>query len=129
MELRVALPTECDDPQRWTDLVQSAVDAEVRKAQASVQASGLSFLGRDRVLKASFMAKAKSYEKKRGINPTLAAKDITSRRAFLRAGKLFHAAYRAALDLWRAGDRSVVFPFGTWWMGVHHGAAVARALA
>ncbi|MCU0691560.1 MAG: hypothetical protein MUF54_09175 [Polyangiaceae bacterium] len=129
LELRVAVPTDCNDPQRWTDLVHSAVDTEVRKARASVQASGLSFLGRDRVLKASFMAKAKSYEQKRGINPRLAAKDITTRRAFLRAQKLFHAAYRAALDLWRAGDRSVAFPFGTWWMSVHHGAAVAPGLA
>jgi hypothetical protein len=125
LELRVAVPTECNDPRRWTDQVQSAVDAEVRKARASVQASGLSFLGRDRVQKASFADKGKSYEQDRGINPTLAARDITTRPSFVRAQKLFHAAYREALELWRAGDRSVTFPFGTWWMGVHHGAAVA----
>jgi hypothetical protein len=129
LELRVAHPADCDDAQRWSELVQAAVDSQVREARASVESSGLSFLGRDRVLKASFIAKAKSYEQKRGTNPTLAARDITTRRTFLRAQKLFHAAYRAALDLWRAGNRSVVFPLGTWWMNVHHGAAVASALA
>jgi hypothetical protein len=130
IELRIVQPATADyEPQRWNELVDAAVAEEVRKARASVEASGLSFLGRDNVDKASFLAKAKSYEQRLGINPSLAAKDITKRPAFLRAQKLFYGAYRVALDAWRAGNRAVVFPFGTWWMRVHHRASVAPALA
>ncbi|MCU0690998.1 MAG: hypothetical protein MUF54_06305 [Polyangiaceae bacterium] len=130
IELRIVQPAGAHyEPQQWNEMVHAAVAQEVRSARASVEATGLPFLGRDRVLKASFLAKAKLYEQKRGINPLLAAKDITKRRAFLIAQKLFRAAYRVALDAWRAGNRSAVFPFGTWWMRVHHGAAVATGLA
>jgi hypothetical protein len=130
IELRIVQPASAhDEPQQWDEMVRAAVAEEVRRARASVEASGLPFLGRDRVLKASFLEKVKSYEQKRGIDPLLVAKDITKRRAFLIAQKLFRAAYRAALDAWRAGNRSAVFPFGTWWMRVHHGAAVATGLA
>jgi hypothetical protein len=34
----------------------------------------------------------------------------------------FYLQYREALDRWRAGDHEVVFPFGTYWMRVFHGA-------
>jgi hypothetical protein len=129
IELRIVQPTTADyEPERWNEMVQAAVAEEVRRARASVEASGLSFLGRDRVLKVSFLAKANLYEHRLGIDPTLAAKDITKRGAFLRAQKLFRGAYRVALHAWRAGNRAVVFPFGTWWMRVHHGAAVVPAL-
>jgi hypothetical protein len=37
----------------------------------------------------------------------------------------FEADYDRALARWTAGDRRVVFPYGTWWMRVHHGVRVA----
>jgi len=36
----------------------------------------------------------------------------------------FHVSYRRALEQWRAGDRNVRFPKGTWWMREFHGANV-----
>jgi hypothetical protein len=47
------------------------------------------------------------------------------RRTLLAAQRAFRQAYHDALDRWRDGLRSVVFPLGTWWMKVFHGAAVA----
>jgi hypothetical protein len=52
--------------------------------------------------------------------PRVAARDPIVRRVLLRAEKAFHAAYRTALEKWRKGLRQLCFPFGTWWMRVHH---------
>ena len=45
------------------------------------------------------------------------------------AVRAFRTSYRAALERWRAGVRDAVFPPGTWWMRVFHGAVVAGASA
>jgi putative transposase len=41
--------------------------------------------------------------------------------------KTFRASYRDALAKWQAGDRSVAFPRGTWWMSEFHKANIAEA--
>jgi hypothetical protein len=41
--------------------------------------------------------------------------------------RAFRLAYRSALDKWRTGIRSVVFPAGTWWMRVLHAVTVYAA--
>jgi len=45
------------------------------------------------------------------------------RIAAIRALKTFREAYRSAWERWSAGDRTVMFPAGTWWVVVHAGAA------
>jgi hypothetical protein len=75
----------------------------------------------------SFLQRAKSYETKRGINPVLAARDVWVRKACLRIQRQFQRAYAEALLAWKGGDRLVAFPFGTWWMLVHHRAEVLPA--
>jgi len=72
----------------------------------------------------SFMHKARSYEAKRKTNPVLAARDVSVRKACKRVLRDFRRLYADALALWKAGDRMVVFPLGTWWMRVHHRAEV-----
>ena len=49
----------------------------------------------------------------------------TARLAAIAELKELRAAHRAAKERWIAGDRDVVFPGGTYWMRVHHGARVA----
>jgi putative transposase len=45
-------------------------------------------------------------------------------RSAVAALRSFRASYRAALEQWCDGLRSVVFPAGTWWMRVFHRAGV-----
>jgi putative transposase len=77
----------------------------------------------------SFIKRAVSFEPKRVVIPTVAAKDPTARKALLAIQTAFRSAYRRALDAWKSGVRDVVFPPGTWWMRVHHGVATGEVEA
>lgn len=130
VELRCESPREMNgSTSEWCARVREAVSASVTKARQSVAAQGLSFLGAAAVMKKSFLQRARTYEKKRLLNPVLAARDVAVRRSFLRIEKAFRRAYRLALGCWRAGNRTLAFPFGTWWMAVHHHAEVHPAPA
>lgn len=117
---------ECSEAE-WATRVERAVAESVRRARADVGSSGIAFLGRDRVLKSSFLTKAKTYEEKRGINPRLAARSPETRAACVSSHRRFQTAYREAMKSWRAGARDTCFPAGTWWMRVFHGAKVEPA--
>jgi len=116
-----------NDADTWFARLHDAVADAVRRAQADVRAKGKKFLGRAKVLGASFLQRARSYEARFQFNPILAARDILVREASVRAERAFQMAYRIALEAWRGGNRSVEFPFGTWWMRVHHAAPVMPA--
>lgn len=115
--LRIVPPT----PERkhvWADRVRAAIGVRLRKLKRHRRP----FLGAHAVMAESFLARATGREPKRALNPVIAAADVERRAASLRVEKTFRLAYRAALRAWRNGDRFVVFPRGTWWMTVHHGA-------
>ena len=70
--------------------------------------------------------RATSFEALRERNPTFAV-GRNQGAAWHRAAaavKAFRASYRAALERWCAGVRSALFPTGTWWMRVFHGAGI-----
>lgn len=128
VELRIVpLPGQSGDDAHWASRVGEAVAKAAAEARAEVRKQGLDFLGATKVMARSFLARAMRYEQKRRINPILAAKDAVVRKACLRMDRGFQRAYRAALTAWKDGDRSVAFPFGTWWMRVHHDAEVLPA--
>jgi putative transposase len=106
----------------WLQRVRLAVASKVAEAHRKMQSVGRVFVGRAAVLAKSFAKRAKSFEPKRVIVPTVAAKNPRARRAMLAIQKAFRIAYRCALRAWQAGLRESVFPFGTWWMRVHHAA-------
>jgi REP element-mobilizing transposase RayT len=105
--------------------VAAAVHARVAAARTKMREAGWNFLGRAAVLATSFVGRAKSFEKTRQLVPQIGAIRPDLRRTLLAAQRAFRQAYHDALDRWRDGLRSVVFPLGTWWMKVFHGAAVA----
>jgi REP element-mobilizing transposase RayT len=113
----------------WRRRLTRAIARRVAEAHRLMAAAGLQFLGASGVLAQSFVQRARSYEVKRARVPQVAAKDRELRADMLRAIRVFQGAYRAALDAWRNGVRSVVFPFGTWWFRVHHAARIAPAPA
>ena len=74
------------------------------------------------------MRRARSYEKKRGLIPTFAAK-LPSVRAMLAAVERgFRIGHRRALVAWCEGLRDTVFPYGTWGLRVLHRALVEPPL-
>ena len=128
VELTLTLPPALEDA--YPDVkVRQAVSDELarqeREAQAEVKARGWRVLGPKRVRRLSPYRRATSFELVRDRNPTFAVgrgqRGVFSQAvAELRA---FRRSYRQALEQWRAGLRSVVFPQGTWWMCQMHGVA------
>jgi hypothetical protein len=110
-------PIEALD-ERLAAVLAGRVDAARRKAAQS----GSSFLGVAKILSASFVKRARSFEVRRKIIPRVAARCMFLRTRLLDADRAFRRAYREALERWRDGARNVEFPSGTWWMAVFHGA-------
>ncbi|WP_437541021.1 transposase [Sorangium sp. So ce367] len=106
-----------------------AVELNVQEAQAhsALQQQGRRFLGAERVTKISPYERVTSFEALGERNPTFAVgrEQGDARRIAGAAVRAFRASYRAALERWRAGVRSVVFPAGTWWMCTFHGASTS----
>ncbi|MBO6934196.1 MAG: transposase [Deltaproteobacteria bacterium] len=91
------------------------------EARQKLEAEGRSFMGARRVLRIHHTHRASSREEFGARNPMFAAAgDIAALRAAIRVRRAFDHEYEAALARWTAGDRTVVFPAGTWWMRVHH---------
>jgi REP element-mobilizing transposase RayT len=106
----------------WREQVGRRIALKVAEAHRKVSASGRQFLGRAEVLAASFAQRAQTYESRFGVIPTFAAKAWSVRVELARIERYFRKQYREALKLWREGVRLAVFPIGTWWMVVVHGA-------
>jgi hypothetical protein len=115
-------------PPHWSHVraplarIRAAIAYKGMQAHRKIRIAGRSFVGRTAVLTGSFVRRAVSFEPKRVVVPTVAAKNPEARKTLLAIHKAFRAGYRRALDAWKAGVREMVFPFGTWWMRVHHGA-------
>jgi REP element-mobilizing transposase RayT len=109
----------------WDRRLEQEIGNRITAARRAMKALGLRFLGRAGVLATAFEERAKSNEQMGRIVPQVVAVVPRARVERLRALRRFQGEYAAALHAWRAGDRSVVFPPGTWWMRVHHGARIA----
>ena len=107
--------------------VAAELDRLEVEARAEVAQRGLRFLGAAGATKVSPYDRATSFEPLRGRNPTFAVgrQQGDAWRAAAEALRSFRASYRAALEQWCDGLRSVVFPAGTWWMRVFHHAGVS----
>lgn len=109
--------------------IRGAALARARQHVADAKAKGLRFIGFDRAMRtprkratqgalgpAGFGAPAKPHVATR--YPELEAEYVGKLR-------VFRAEYRERLIAWRDGDRTVIFPHGTYKMRVLHGVAVA----
>ncbi|AKF03482.1 Transposase [Sandaracinus amylolyticus] len=112
--------------------IEEEVARQEREARAEVRSRGAAFLGARRCQSVVPHKRARSHEPVRKRNPTFAVG--RGRAAELREAVLelreFRRAYHDAMSRWRAGDRAVTFPAGTWSMSRTHGVvvgAVSRA--
>jgi len=96
-----------------------------REAEAARKFAG--FLGVARVLAQRATARPRKTEPPRQLNPRVASSD--RRRRIEALGRLvnFLAEYRSALREWHGGNKSVLFPSGTYEMRVTYGVACAGA--
>jgi len=127
--LPVALPPGIEPAQAASFRGQIATEVARLEALAKAQMAenGRSFLGAERASQVSPTSRATTPEPRFDRNPTFAVGRDQGEAWYraLAAIRAFRQSYRAALEQWRAGVRSVVFPAGTWLMGVFHRAAVA----
>jgi len=127
--LTLTLPpvlAECDRAEEVREAVNEELEGQERRAHREIAKRGWRFLGAERVRRLSPYRRATSFELLRDRNPTFAVGRGQNRVFFQAVAELraFRRAYRDALEQWRAGLRSIVFPQGTWCMCEVHGVAV-----
>jgi REP element-mobilizing transposase RayT len=126
--LPITLPPTIEQDRAEGFRREIAVELERQEAgaRAEMQRRGFRFWGVERVRTISPHERATSFEAQRDRNPTFAVgrEQGGAWRAAAAAVRAFRATCRAALERWRAGVRTVVFPAGTWWMHTFHGASV-----
>ena len=127
-ELPIALPPGVEPAEAASFRAQIAT--EVARLEAAAQAQNRRFLGAEGARAATPTARATTPEPRFDRNPTFAVGrnqgDASNRAAA--AVRAFRQSYRAALEQWRAGVRSIAFPVGTWLMRTFHRAVVADGI-
>lgn len=129
--LRISLPP-CVEASR-AGAFRGQIAAEIERVETNARAErtqrGALVLGATRAATVSCLDRATSIEPSGTRNPTFAVgrDNGDAWRGAAGVVRAFRRAYRSALDRWRSGVRSVVFPAGTWWMRVLHAVAVSVA--
>lgn len=131
IELALQMPTALE-LDYGTELAQQRIAERVRelehRAWQESKRTGIAFVGRRRVLRQPHTKRARSYEVFGSVNPRFAAagnREVA--REAVKKLRAFNAQYDKALAAWTSGKRNVLFPIGTWWMRVHHGARCGPA--
>ncbi len=130
MPQRVVLRVEA--PEGWPGGVAAwvaAVRAGVEKCAALARerriAAGRRVVGRKALMRASHRQVASLPEPRRERVPEVACGSAERRELEVAALRSFRAAYAAARLRWSAGERDVVFPFGTYQLRVEHAVVCA----
>ena len=107
--------------------LRDAVGVHVRRARQDMQSRGMRFLGRDAVLRQAFSAAPKTPAPRRNLSPRIASKSTPARIRAIQRMLEFVKEYGSARLSWRAGNRNVTFPAGTYALRIHAGVACAQA--
>ena len=119
--VELCLPSAIEDCEDPVGLVQRLVAEREVEIRARFRKEGRRFLGVRKVLAQSARSKPGSREPRRALNPRVAAKDKWRRIEALQRLRAFLHAYRAAWRQFAGGDRSAVFPYGTYAMRMRFG--------
>jgi REP element-mobilizing transposase RayT len=123
--LRFRPPPGFENDPDFVAVLLRQLECEEDRLAAELGKAGRSFLGVAKVRAQKWYARPAHGERRRGLRPTVACRNKWKRIEALRRLKAFRVAYQEALDAWRAGNRQVVFPAGTWLMRVLHCAECA----
>ncbi len=113
--LHLVLRSDLGDPEEFRRVLRERVEKIERHFAERRARSGRRVLGRQRALRQSWRDSPSSEQPRRGIRPTIAARNIWARIEAIHRNRQFVAEYRAARALWLAGV-PVVFPAGTYWL-------------
>jgi hypothetical protein len=97
-----------------SEVEQRVHEFERDKAELRRQ-NGTRVLGRRAVLQQDWWATPTTVERRRGLRPRVAARNIWARVEALLRNRTFLRAYAAAREAWSRGD-DAVFPPGTYWL-------------
>ncbi len=115
-------------PETAQVLIDEAVATWERTAREKVVgAGGRRFLGPRAVTRQDPEATPRTVEPRRRLSPRIASRCKWLREEVLARCAIFRSAYRDALRAWRAEQRDVVFPVGTYAMRYRHQVRCAEA--
>ncbi|MBU1536960.1 hypothetical protein KKF84_16675 [Myxococcota bacterium] len=93
-----------------------------RENEIAVERGHRGFMGKKNAMKISAFDRPREDLVSHTLNPRIACCDPKLMRKEKKALRAFRRAYREARAAWLQGDRSVLFPPGTWAMMFFHGA-------
>lgn len=108
------------DDDELAALVGQAIHEREQHFRDTYDAEGRRFLGRRAVLRQSRHDRPRTREPRFGMSPEVACGNKWLRIERLRSNLDWQKGYRHALARWRAGERRVVFPHGTYKMRLLH---------
>ncbi|MCP3981377.1 MAG: hypothetical protein GY716_18925 [bacterium] len=121
VRLELSLPTAlAADRHAMPELKRQLAEREEQLRNAA-RRDGLHFLGTRAVLARSPFSRPRTREPRRRINPRVGARDKWRRVDALKRLKAFLDCYKDAWVRFVEGERTVVFPLGTWMMRVRFG--------
>jgi hypothetical protein len=117
IELHLRIPPELGDHDEIVAEVKRRVEEFEVVAAARRAKTGRRVLGRNAVMRQSWQASPKSRKPRRGLRPTIAAKNLWARLEAIQRKHEFVRDYREARRALLAGT-PIPFPAGTYWL--HH---------
>ncbi len=127
VEVIFSLPPGLDGncAQQWIRALEAGIREEEQGIAAARQHEGQPFLGTGTILSQSPETLPATPEDSPRFHPRVAVRDPRRWRDWLSSFALFLDAYRKAWSRFRAGERNVVFPAGTYAMRVRFGVPCA----
>lgn len=111
-------------PNQYSTLICEATTAHEAKARAKRRREGKGVLGIAKILAAVPSSSPGTRAPRRQVRPRVACGDAARRIKLLDQLCVFYGEHRRVRQLWRAGDRTVRWPAGTYQMRFVHGAVV-----
>lgn len=120
IELRISPPPIGGDASEALESIRTSLEKQESAIRSAFRQSGRRFLGRAFVLRQKITDSPNTKEPRRSVSPRVATRDKWKRVEILQRIKGFIDDYKEALARWTLGDRSVIFPAGTYRMRVLH---------
>jgi hypothetical protein len=117
VEVHLRIPPELGEHDEIVAEVKRRVEEFETAEAARRAAAGQRVLGRNAVQRQSWRDSPVSRKPRRGLRPTIAAKNLWARLEAIQRKREFTKAYRAARKAWLEGA-PIPFPPGTYWL--HH---------
>ncbi len=117
-------PIGCN-PKLADDVIQAAVTIREKELRTRVYSKGQRFMGAARVRAQNINSSPKRPAVNSGISPRIACRDKWRRMEVLGQLASFVEEHKTMRDLYKAGDKDVVFPLGTYRFVRHFGAVCA----